>query len=338
MKVVLRKLGRNGKLRQKKKKRAGCVRINLKRIARQGGNLRIKGICYKDKNKSINRNFVAEVKEYLKRQELPFTIQTETPTDGDCFYHGVLDFLMDNPSLIENAKHKFSKNTDLKVSHLKTALIQHRRSLGTDSIVCERCSNNCKNGSQHLDYLSRKNKWADEFVIQGLTSLFNISLCLISPDSKPVFYSWGDENPDSNVIYMFYFPGLHFQLIKSVLSDRTLKLILDTLPTEQIETRRNCCLLCKTALSEIKLVICPNCNYLYHHNSCFDKHGCINDTSPQRVQQRSLESIRMTRKYRSIISSSETKDSLDQAADCTGEEASFANRAFQLWTTTKSYV
>ena len=89
-------------------------------------------------------------------------------------------------------------------------------------------------------------------------------------------------------------------------------------------------------LDEMKLVICPHCNYLYHQDSCFDKHGCKNDASPQPVQQRSLESIRMTRKYRSIISSTDTYDTVDKAADSIGEEASIQKGAFHLWTTKKS--
>ena len=75
MKVVLRKLGRDGQIRHKKKDKTGYIKINLERIARQGGNLRIKGICYKDKNKSITRNFGFKVKEYLKKHELPFAIR-----------------------------------------------------------------------------------------------------------------------------------------------------------------------------------------------------------------------------------------------------------------------
>merc|ERR1711962_701810 len=118
--------GRKGKSRNKKKRKASAIRFNLTKLARNGGNIRIKGMSYKEKNKSNVRNFLEEAKLYIKKRNLPFTIQAETPTDGDCFYHGQLDFLMDNQNLIERAN--FPENTDIKVSNLKTSIIEHRRS------------------------------------------------------------------------------------------------------------------------------------------------------------------------------------------------------------------
>ena len=47
--------------------------------------------------------------------------------------------------------------------------------------------------------------------------------------------------------------------------------------------------------------------------------------------------MRMTRKYRCIISSTQTQDTVDKAADSIGDDASIPKGAFQLWTTKKSY-
>merc|ERR1712156_831166 len=189
-----------------------------------------------------------------------------------------------------------------------------------------------KNGSQHLNYLAKKNTWADEFIIQGLTSLFSISLCLISPDSKPVYYSWG-EKPSSKVIYMFYFPGLHFQLLHTALNDSTLNLILDAELSKNFE-RTKTCLFCKK-LDE-NIILCKICRYFYHANGCLMDHGCIIKESILPHPSTNVRSTRMTRNYRESISSIKVRN-LEEIIKNVSNRLEAQNKPFHLWTTEKSF-
>jgi len=176
----------------------------------------------------VIRSYSTKVRLYLEKHRLPFTMQTETPSDGDCFYHALLDQLRLKPSLWEIASQKpniqghFTGNQvpgldKMTQSGLKSLIMSHIRIGGTDNVVCDECPNRCTNGSDHVDYLSTPRIWADEFVIQGATSLLDINLCLILPNCKTENYSWSSD-PITN-LYMFYFPKLHFQSLAPIVSE-----------------------------------------------------------------------------------------------------------------------
>jgi len=175
----------------------------------------------------VIRSYPTKVRLYLDRHKLPFAIQTETPSDGDCFYHALLDQLKLKPSMWEIASQKpeiqnhFKSNVPgldkMDQSLIKSLVMNHIRLGGTDNVVCEDCPNHCSNGSEHLEYLSTPRIWADEFVIQGATSLLDITLCLILPNWKTEKYSWSND-PITN-LYMFYFPKLHFQSLAPLVAE-----------------------------------------------------------------------------------------------------------------------
>merc|ERR1712241_599698 len=105
--------------------------------------------------------FANQVRKYIEINSLPFSLPAEALQGGDCFYHAMCDQLLYNEKIFENLKSKIT--FDLNESNMKPAIIQHRKELGTQDIVCENCRNLCKSGMDHMNYLSQDNVWADEF-------------------------------------------------------------------------------------------------------------------------------------------------------------------------------
>ena len=82
--------------------------------------------------------------------------------------------------------------------------------------VCDSssCPNFCESGSEHIEYLNKKDAWADELVIKGATALFGVQITLVDPSGQTKHYSWDDKWDDR--VYMFYFSKLHFQALMTL--------------------------------------------------------------------------------------------------------------------------
>ena len=163
-------------------------------------------------NKSLS--FYRQAEHCINTLNLPYRLDKETPSDGNCFYHALLENLRRKRWLLVRAKNKVPHQNDVIDVHILKSLIIQFMSQDILNNVCESCPNRCLNGKDHLEYLNENNVWADEFIVKSATALFGIRISLVEPNGQVKRYTWS-ENWDEE-IYMFYFPKLHFQSLLTI--------------------------------------------------------------------------------------------------------------------------
>ena len=245
-----------------------------------------------------SKAFAEQCLQSLQKFDLPFILPNETPADGDCFYYAVLEILTNYQDISSCVWNNLDFEDELTMPITKSQIIDHRRKLGTLDIVCENCSNNCQDGDQHLEYLSRNKIWADEFIIQGVTSLLEVTLCLISPNTDPEYYSWGKTT--NGTIYMFYFPSLHFQSMIPSVGNDDLSLILSnfSIIRDQITLMERPCFYCEVEIGKQDSVTCFSCKNIFHKSSCAKNHGCTQIHEPKVILDHNMKPMTRSRKNR----------------------------------------
>ena len=228
--------------------------------------------------------FTKQINEFIDRHNLPLSLTSETPLNENSFYHAIFQLIMLNKSqLQESCDIKFS---DLTPRSLKSSLIEHRKTKGTEDVICENCRNLCKNGSEHLDYLSKVKVPADDIIFQTIPTFLKVSLYLIYPDFRPQYFSSNDAS--RLVFYIFNIPGQHSQALMPSAPNSILHIILsnfDPIKSVKSISVKHVSFLCSSCRFAIKqsdaIKTCHSCRKEFHVENCLINHGC----EPLKIKQ-----------------------------------------------------
>ena len=228
--------------------------------------------------------FTNQINEFIDRHNLPLSLTSETPSSENSFYHAIFQLIMLNKSQLQGSLDmKFS---DLTPRSLKSSLIEYRKAKGTEDVVCENCRNLCKNGLEHLDYLSKVKVPADDIIFQTIPTFLKVSLYLIYPDFRPQYFSCNDGS--RLVFYMFNIPGQHSQALMPSAPNSILHIILSNFdPMKSVKSISVkhvsfLCSSCKYAIKQTDTIkTCHSCRKEFHVEDCLINHGC----EPLKIKQ-----------------------------------------------------
>ena len=158
-------------------------------------------------------NFSLKVSKFIEKHGLPFALLSEADQYGDSLYYSIIEQLDAQPRIRESVVGTIPNlRNNLNVKNLKHLIIEHRRGMGTQSINCwdDECINKCTTAKEHFSYLAGNNVSADKYIIEGLTSLLRVRLCLVYFHDKPRYFDGHKRISKQNTLYLFCIPQTIF--------------------------------------------------------------------------------------------------------------------------------